>query len=251
MRSSVSGSIFFEVKEITHQSIAVIKKLGVACVPEDPLRQGAVPPISVEGNLALNDVSNTQDRDWKPMNWASARRRASWFTEQFGLKMPRLNVAIQALSGGNIQRIVFARELSEPAKLLLAYYPTRGLDIHAAEVIRLAILNYRDQGAAILLISEDLDELLLGLLMALMSAVVVAQDATAAVVSPDDPCGPTGTEAVATALAESTGKDLSTYTGKIGFIFVGPVDDFGYNYAANQGCLCLEAVLPNIETIFA
>ena len=96
---------------------------------------------------------------------------------------------------------------------------------------------------------------LLGLLMVLMSAAVVAQDATAeataAVVSPDDPCGPTGTEAVATALAESTGKDLSTYTGKIGFIFVGPVDDFGYNYAANQGCLCLEAVLPNIETIFA
>jgi simple sugar transport system ATP-binding protein len=93
------------------------------------------------------------------MNWTEARRRASWFTEKFGLKMPRLNVAIEALSGGNIQRIVFARELSSPAKLLLAYYPTRGLDIHAAEIVRLALLDYRDQGAAILLISEDLDEL--------------------------------------------------------------------------------------------
>jgi general nucleoside transport system ATP-binding protein len=160
VRAVMSGSVFFEGKEITHLPISAIKRLGVACVPEDPLRQGAVPPMTVEGNLALSEVSSSSTPDWKPMNWASARAKASWFTERFGLKMPRLNVAISALSGGNIQRIVFARELSEPAKLLLAYYPTRGLDIHAAEIIRLAILNYRDQGAAILLISEDLDELL-------------------------------------------------------------------------------------------
>jgi basic membrane protein A and related proteins len=102
--------------------------------------------------------------------------------------------------------------------------------------------------------------LLLGLMMVTLSASVFAQDATAeptaeataaAPVDPNDVCGPMGTPAVAAALAASTGKDLASYTAKIGFIFVGPVDDFGYNYAANQGRLCIEAVLPNVETIFA
>ncbi len=159
VRPALSGSIKLAGQEIIHTSIAQIRRTGVTCVPEDPLRQGAVPVMSVEENLALSDASSTQQRDWQRMNWSAARSRASWFTEKFGLKMPRLNVAIEALSGGNVQRIVFARELSAPAKLLLAYYPTRGLDIHAAEIVRLALLDYRDQGAAILLISEDLDEL--------------------------------------------------------------------------------------------
>jgi basic membrane protein A len=89
--------------------------------------------------------------------------------------------------------------------------------------------------------------LILLLITALFSRVLVAQEAEA-----PDPCGPTGTAAVAEAVtAASASGDLSTYTAKIGFIFVGPVDDFGYNYAANQGRLCIEAVLPNVETIFA
>ncbi len=159
VRAAQSGSILLGGKEMLHASIASIREIGVACVPEDPLRHGAVPTMTVEQNLALSDVSKQEVADFRPMNWSEARKRASWFTEKFGLKMPRLNVAIEALSGGNVQRIVFARELSSPTKLLLAYYPTRGLDIHATEIVRLALLDYRDQGAAILLISEDLDEL--------------------------------------------------------------------------------------------
>lgn len=159
VRPALSGSVCLSGKEILHTSIEQIRRTGVTCVPEDPLKHGAVPPMTVEENLALSDVSGATARDWHTMNWSQARERANWFTEKFGLKMPRLNVPIEALSGGNIQRIVFARELSTPTKLLLAYYPTRGLDIHAAEIVRLALLDYRDQGAAILLISEDLDEL--------------------------------------------------------------------------------------------
>lgn len=159
VRPALSGSIILNSQQILHASIEKIRQTGVTCVPEDPLKHGAVPPMSVEENLALCDVSGDTTPDWRAMNWSHARQRASWFTEKFGLKMPRLNVPIEALSGGNIQRIVFARELSSPAKLLLAYYPTRGLDIHATEIVRLALLDYRDQGAAILLISEDLDEL--------------------------------------------------------------------------------------------
>lgn len=91
--------------------------------------------------------------------------------------------------------------------------------------------------------------LLLAVIMtALFSQLIMAQDAVEA----PDPCGPMGTEAIAAELTElSATKDLSAYEGKIGFIFVGPVDDYGYNYAADQGRLCIEALLPNVETVFA
>src|SRR5258708_1182072 len=94
------------------------------------------------------------------MDWHGARAKARYITEHYHLKMPRLNVQIQALSGGNVPRIVFAREMAANAKLLLAYYPTRGTDINAAEIIRTILLKYRNEGGAILLVSEDLDELL-------------------------------------------------------------------------------------------
>ncbi len=85
------------------------------------------------------------------------------------------------------------------------------------------------------------------LIIGLFSQAVIAQDA-----EEPDPCGPLGSEAAAEMLtALSATGDLSTYTAKIGFIFVGPVDDFGYNYAANQGRLCIEKLLPNVETIYA
>lgn len=89
--------------------------------------------------------------------------------------------------------------------------------------------------------------LILVMLMSLVTQVSFAQDADA-----PDPCGPGGTEAAAAALTElSAKKDLSAYTGTVGYIFVGPVDDYGYNYAANQGRLCLQALLPNVKTIYA
>ncbi|MBI1278456.1 MAG: ATP-binding cassette domain-containing protein [Anaerolineaceae bacterium] len=157
LRLIKSGSIHFDGQEITQLSVSRVKQAGIACIPEDPLRQGAVGTMTVEENLALGDESS---KDWLPMNWETARAKASYITDHFHLKMPRLNVPIQALSGGNVQRIVFAREMAANAKLLLAYYPTRGTDINAAEIIRTVLLNYRNAGGTILLVSEDLTELL-------------------------------------------------------------------------------------------
>ncbi len=94
--------------------------------------------------------------------------------------------------------------------------------------------------------------LLIVMLLALFTQVTFAQDATAEAVDPNDPCGPGGTAAAAAMLTPLSAKgDLSAYTGTIGYIFVGPVDDYGYNYAANQGRLCLQALLPNVKTIYA
>ena len=157
IRGVKSGSVWFDGKDITTWDIAQVRQAGVACIPEDPLQQGAVRIMTVEENLALGD---SESKDWLPMDWHGARAKASYITEHYHLKMPRLNVAIEALSGGNVQRIVFAREMAAKAKLLLAYYPTRGTDINAAQIIRTILLSYRNEGGTILLISEDLDELL-------------------------------------------------------------------------------------------
>ncbi len=158
IRPVESGHILLDGVDIAQWSILKVRQAGVVCIPEDPLAFGAVPTLTVEENLALGDVESA-NQDWMPVNWGRARSKLDHVQQEFGLEMPRLNVQIRALSGGNVQRIVFARELAAKSKLLLAYYPTRGTDINAAEIIRTVLLHYRNLGGAILLISEDLDEL--------------------------------------------------------------------------------------------
>jgi general nucleoside transport system ATP-binding protein len=159
VRPLTSGTLLLGGEEATSWSVARRRTSGVACIPEDPLAMGAVRLMTVEENLALGDGGDAASRGWRPMNWPSARAKAAWITDRFQLKMPRLHVLIEKLSGGNVQRIVCAREMSMHPKVLLAYYPTRGMDINAAEIIRTALLAARDDGAAILVVSEDLDEL--------------------------------------------------------------------------------------------
>src|SRR5579859_971522 len=154
-----AGTVLINGSDLGHTSIARRRQAGVACIPEDPLAMGAVPSMTVEENLALGDSISAGTRGWQSMNWAAARAKAAWLTERFHLKMPRLHVPIEKLSGGNVQRIVCARELASHPRLLLAYYPTRGMDIHAAGIIRTALLAARDEGSAILVVSEDLDAL--------------------------------------------------------------------------------------------
>jgi general nucleoside transport system ATP-binding protein len=158
IRPLESGTISYAGASIESWSVARTRDAGVTCIPEDPLAMGAVRAMTVEENLALGDGGEGR-KGWRPIDWEAVRAKASWLTERFQLKMPRLHVPIEKLSGGNVQRIVCARELAARPRLLLAYYPTRGMDIHAAEIIRSALRAARDDGAAILLVSEDLDEL--------------------------------------------------------------------------------------------
>jgi simple sugar transport system ATP-binding protein len=154
-----AGNISLEGQDLKHWTIARRLQAGIACVPEDPIQMGAVGGLTVQENLALGAAFSKDTKGWQAINWKAASARADWFTERFELKMPRFGVAIEALSGGNVQRVVFARELSSKPKVILAYYPSRGLDIGATETIRKALLACRDEGAAILLVSEDLEEL--------------------------------------------------------------------------------------------
>lgn len=160
VRPLTAGTLRLDGQDATAWSVSQRRQNGLACVPEDPLAMGAVRSMTVEENLALGDGNLPGVHGWQPMDWAAARAKASWLTNRFHLKMPRLNVAIEHLSGGNVQRIVCARELAGQPRLLLAYYPTRGMDINAAEIIRTALLAARNDGAGILVVSEDLEELI-------------------------------------------------------------------------------------------
>ena len=138
-------------------SVARTRARGIASIPDDPLALAAVPELTVMENLALGNRRRNHlgwGFDWPrivaAMNKSIAR-----------LRFPPLSYDSKAavLSGGNLQRAVLARELAYDPKLIVALYPTRGLDIRSAEALRSALCDAREGGAAVLFISEDLDEL--------------------------------------------------------------------------------------------
>ncbi len=136
-----------------------MRRHGVYCLPEEPLKNACVPGMSVAENLAFRRF------DTKAMSlgvwWlrrSAITRHAGVLIERFGVKPPLPEVRIEALSGGNVQRAVLARELSGEVQVLIAANPCFGLDFAATAAIRARIMEARNGGAAVLLVSEDLDE---------------------------------------------------------------------------------------------
>ncbi len=141
-------------------STSQILQAGLACIPEDPLMMGAIPGMSVAENMILGGQSQVSRYGGLTLDWDQVYRNSQrLLNTTFVASAPGLERLIQTLSGGNLQRVVIARELGRQPKLLLAYYPARGLDISNAEAMRRLLLRYREEGAGILLVSEDLDEL--------------------------------------------------------------------------------------------
>lgn len=137
------------------------RDLNVRFIPEEPLRNACAPRMTVTENLSFRifDV----DASGKPVNWISMQAMKSYakrLVSQFKVKTASLDSPIAALSGGNVQRAVLARELTGEVDLLIVSNPCFGLDFSAVAEIRARIMKARNQGAAVLLLSEDLDELL-------------------------------------------------------------------------------------------
>lgn len=137
-------------------------QLGVFALPEEPLRNACVPGMSVAENLALRNFDRPPHAKWNLWLVLKAMRQtAQELIDIFSVKTPSPDTPIQNLSGGNVQRTVLARELSSPdIKLLIAANPCFGLDFSAVDFIHSAIVEARNRGVAVLLVSEDLDELL-------------------------------------------------------------------------------------------
>ena len=142
-------------------SRAESRQLNVRFIPEEPLRNACAPRMTVAENLAFRTFDIGESG--KPVSWINAaamKLYAQRLVAQFKVKTASLSSPISALSGGNVQRAVLARELSGDVDLLIVSNPCFGLDFSAVAEIRARIMKARNQGAAVLLMSEDLDELL-------------------------------------------------------------------------------------------
>jgi ABC-type uncharacterized transport system ATPase subunit len=159
-RAEESGGIFVDGKAYA-RSRREMRALGVFLLPEEPLDNGCVRNMSVAENLALRNF----DRAPNTVGGLFVRRaamgeQARRLIQRFKIKTQGPDAHIETLSGGNIQRTVLARELSEKVHVLIAHNPCFGLDLSAVAEIRNRIMGARNDRAAILLISEDLDEIM-------------------------------------------------------------------------------------------
>ncbi len=160
LRKASSGSLRMEGKEIQTFSVRQRVESGLAFIPEERMRDGAIREFSVQENIFLHDHSQPKFSRGIFLNFSAMNSFAQRLVEQFSVKTPTLETPIKNLSGGNIQKLIMARELARKPRVLIAAQPTRGVDIGATEYIHQQLLAQRQAGTAILLISEDLDEIL-------------------------------------------------------------------------------------------
>ena len=132
----------------------------VAYVPEDRLSRGLVGTMSVADNLAFRQYKNRSISHPLWLWTDRVRTLAGRLIAEFNIPTRRPGSPVAELSGGGLQRVLLARELSEEPDLIVAAQPTRGLDVASAAMVRAQLAGHRDRGAAVLLISEDLDEVL-------------------------------------------------------------------------------------------
>ena len=158
LKKRKAGAVLLFGQEVSHRRVAQIIEAGVSYVPEDILGLGTVPAMSVEENLVLGEVHRYGRGPG--LDWAGIRRSLDQALTQVPFELPARNLRVDQLSGGNTQRVVLAREIKGWPKVLLAFYPTRGLDVTTANTTRRLLLQCRGRGAAIVLVSEDLSELL-------------------------------------------------------------------------------------------
>ena len=121
---------------------------------------GAVAEFSVTENLMLLNHDSKEFSRWGFLKLPALRERAGRLVGHYDVKTPSIDTPTSALSGGNIQKLIMARELSAEPAVLLAAQPTRGVDIGAAEYIHERLIAQREQGTAVLVVSEDLDEVM-------------------------------------------------------------------------------------------
>jgi simple sugar transport system ATP-binding protein len=132
----------------------------LAHIPEDRAVVGSVPALGVAENLILKRFYRPPIAAGWSIDTRAMHQNAVRLVEEYQIATPTVDTPVHMLSGGNLQRVILARETSSHPKLMVAVHPTRGLDVGAMEAVHTLLVKQRDEGAAILLISEDLDELL-------------------------------------------------------------------------------------------
>ncbi len=160
MRATTSGQISVMADEVKSGKARSAISRGIAHVPEDRLHTGLAAGHSVEDNLALKNYRTAQISRFRLLKRRAIREQASTLVERYDVKTPDTTTPVRLLSGGNVQKVLLAREFSALPKVLIAASPTRGLDVGAIEVVREKLVAAANDGVGVLLISEDLDEIM-------------------------------------------------------------------------------------------
>ena len=160
LRSVASGEIRVANENIVPMTVLERRGRGIASIPEDRLAEGLAPGASVAENIVATRLRDKSFVRGGLLDLKAIRANAAALIERFSIRVGGPGVPVGTLSGGNMQKVVVARELAQQPKLLLVSQPTRGVDLGATQFIWKTIAGARDAGAAVLLSSADLSELL-------------------------------------------------------------------------------------------
>jgi len=159
LRPVTEGSILLAGTELSGASMKKHIQEGIAFIPEDRLQTGLVPGLSFTENVILKDYRSDRYSRHGILQKQKMREEAGTYADKFGIRHGGLDLAVGLMSGGNQQKLLFAREVSGSPRLIVAAYPVRGLDIGAAESIRQILREQSRKGVAIVFISEELEEI--------------------------------------------------------------------------------------------
>ena len=160
LRSATGGHVWITGVETTHATPRQIIELGAAHIPEDRQADGLVLTYPVSDNLVLCTYYEPPFARGVLIDDQAVCKQAAELVQLFDIRTPSIFLPTRNLSGGNQQKLIVARELSRPIRLLVAAQPTRGLDVGSIEYIHKRLIEKRDQGTAVLLVSAELDEIM-------------------------------------------------------------------------------------------
>lgn len=166
-----AGKVVIDGEDMTNQKVRKITEHGVSYIPSDRQKYGLILPFSISDNLALQNYYRPPFSSHHVMHYDAINEHAKQLIEQFDIRTTGSDLPVSDLSGGNQQKVIIARELNLDSKLIIAFQPTRGLDVGAIEYIHKQLLLERAKGKAILLISYELDEV-----MQLSDRIIVLHD---------------------------------------------------------------------------
>jgi simple sugar transport system ATP-binding protein len=155
-----AGTVKFLGKDVTSWSAAKIRDLGVAVIPQDRFQEGLLPEQPVSDNFLLGLQMSMEFARAGWIRWKNVRAAAVGALEQYDVRPRGLTTLAGKLSGGNQQKLIVAREFHRKPRVLIAAQPTRGVDVGAIEFIHKRLVTARDEGAGVLLVSSELEEIL-------------------------------------------------------------------------------------------
>lgn len=160
LRKAEGGKIILDGKEITHASAIQRWQSGIGYIPADRNEVGSIADFSLVENTIMNYYFDDEFSHRGTLDYAKIRDLTEEIISEYGVMAPNADIKAKNLSGGNLQKLVLARVLSRKPRLIIADLPTQGLDIGAIEFVRNKLVEAKEKKAAVLLISEDLDEIL-------------------------------------------------------------------------------------------